>query len=174
MSNFVAFLSGVGIGSVVTWALLKNKYEQMFQEECDDFDEFDDEPEEIERGIRTEAKSVDEAADNFDDYKNIAKKYDTKNNENEEEEKMKPYVITPEEFDTNDEYDTISLTYYEGDGVLADDCDEAMDDDEIERTVGYEALNHFGEYEDDSVFVRNEELKTDYEILLDVGSFSDK
>ena len=174
MSNFVAFLSGVGIGSVVTWALLKNKYEQTFQEECDDFDEFEDEPEEIERGIRTEAKSVDEAADNFDDYKNIAKKYDTKNNENKEEEKMKPYVITPEEFDTNDEYDTISLTYYEGDGVMVDDCDEAMDDDEIERTVGYEALNHFGEYEDDSVFVRNEELKTDYEILLDVGSFSDK
>ena len=28
-----------------------------------------------------------------------------------------------------------------------------------------DALRHFGEYEDDAVYVRNDELKTDYEIL---------
>ena len=42
----------------------------------------------------------------------------------------------------------------------------------IEETVG-DALEHFGEYEDDSVFVRNEENMCDYEILLDQRTYSD-
>ena len=33
--------------------------------------------------------------------------------------------------------------------------------------------DHFGEYEDDSVFVRNNRLKCDYEILRDEGEYSD-
>ena len=39
--------------------------------------------------------------------------------------------------------------------------------DEIEELIGKDSLNHFGEYEDDSVFVRNDRLRTDYEILAD-------
>ncbi len=34
-------------------------------------------------------------------------------------------------------------------------------------------MEHFGEYEDDSVFVRNEENMCDYEILLDQRNFSE-
>ena len=39
--------------------------------------------------------------------------------------------------------------------------------DDIEETVGEDSLEHFGEYEDDSVYVRNDAKKCDYEILLD-------
>lgn len=45
--------------------------------------------------------------------------------------------------------------------------------DDIEETIGSDALNHFGEYEDDSVFVRNETLDKEYEILMDTRRFSD-
>ena len=82
----------------------------------------------------------------------------------------KPYVIPPEEFDDSDEYAKLSLTYY-SDGVLADENDEIVDD--INETVGADFANHFGEYEDDSVFVRNNRLKCDYEILRDNRSYSD-
>ena len=82
---------------------------------------------------------------------------------------MNPYVISPDEFSENEDYETESLTYY-SDGILADDRDNIID---IDMVVGRESLNHFGEYEDDSVFVRNEELKTDYEILLDTRRYSD-
>ena len=45
--------------------------------------------------------------------------------------------------------------------------------DDIEETVGIDSLTHFGEYEDDSVFVRNDERKCDYEILLDDRDYED-
>ena len=34
-------------------------------------------------------------------------------------------------------------------------------------------MSHFGEYEDDSVFVRNDDRKCDYEILMDQRLYSD-
>ena len=43
----------------------------------------------------------------------------------------------------------------------------------MDNVVGLESLAHFGEYEDDSVFVRNDRLKCDYEILLDQRTCSD-
>ena len=54
-----------------------------------------------------------------------------------------------------------------------------MDEDDspivdIEYLVGEDSLDHFGEYEDDSVFVRNDDLKTDFEILLDEASYYDE
>ena len=48
-----------------------------------------------------------------------------------------------------------------------------MDEDEIEETIGKDSLTHFGEYEDDSVFVRNDRLKVDYEILMDQRGYAD-
>ena len=81
-----------------------------------------------------------------------------------------PYVISPDEFDDNDDYEVVSLVYY-SDGVLADEYDNVIED--VEGMVGEDSLNHFGEYGDDSVFVRNDERKTDYEILLDSRNFAD-
>ena len=43
----------------------------------------------------------------------------------------------------------------------------------MDNVVGLESLTHFGEFEDDSVFVRNDRLKCDYEILLDQRTYSD-
>ena len=45
--------------------------------------------------------------------------------------------------------------------------------EDVDNVVGEESLNCFGKYEDDSVFVRNDVLKADYEILLDERNYSD-
>ena len=86
------------------------------------------------------------------------------------DKQTKPYVIPPEQFGDNEEHEQISLTYY-ADGVLADENDEVIED--VEDAVGIDSLNHFGEYEDDSVFVRNDARKCDYEILLDQRTYSE-
>lgn len=83
---------------------------------------------------------------------------------------MKPYVISPEEFGEFEDYERISLSYY-ADQILADEDDEKVED--VDNVVGLESLAHFGEFEDDSVFVRNDRLKCDYEILLDQRTYSD-
>lgn len=91
----------------------------------------------------------------------------------EEEVKVveeRPYVISPDEFGEMDDYETISLTYFE-DGVLTDDEYNIIED--IESMIGEDSLTHFGEYEDDSVFVRNDAAQCDYEILRDMRSYED-
>ena len=79
-----------------------------------------------------------------------------------------PYVISPEEFGEVG-YTQVSLTYY-ADGILADENGEIVDD--IEEIVG-DALEHFGEYEDDSVYCRSDPKKCDYEILQDLRRYAD-
>lgn len=80
-----------------------------------------------------------------------------------------PYVISPDEFGELEDYTKVSLTYF-ADGILADECGEIVDD--VEEIIG-DGLDHFGEYEDDSVFVRNDAKRCDYEILKDLRDFSD-
>ena len=75
--------------------------------------------------------------------------------------KNEPYTITPDEFGELDGYDCEYLTYY-SDCVLTNEDDEVIE--EPYSIIG-DALNCFGEYVDDSVFVRNDRDKCDYEIV---------
>jgi len=181
--NFMMFVLGVAVGSVVTWRYVEKKYEQIAQDEIDSVKEvFSKRETEF-----TEDTEVQIKADNAKKkpsvieyaawlrkrgYTNYSDMVDEKPEEVKEEPMSvdKPYVIAPEEFGELDDYETISLTYY-ADQILADDNDVIVDD--IEDVVGFDSLNSFGEYEDDSVFVRNDRLKCDYEILLDQRKYSD-
>ena len=94
---------------------------------------------------------------------------DENEGEEEYEPMSKPYVINPINYAEKDDYGCENLAYY-ADGVLADINDEPVDN--IEELVG-DALDHFGDYEEDAVHVRNEKLKCDYEILRDDRTFSE-
>lgn len=81
-----------------------------------------------------------------------------------------PYVITPDEFYENEDNDRLSFFLF-ADGVLADDDFLVVHD--VDDVVGAESLTHFGEYEDDIVYVRNEKYKTDYEISRDERTYEE-
>ncbi len=106
------------------------------------------------------------------DYRSYAEALSYAEKAEEPPIELPPRVIAPDEFGEMDEYDQISLTYY-ADGTLTDEADRALDEREIEETIGRENLRRFGEYEPDSVFVRNDRLKVDYEILLSHGSYAE-
>lgn len=82
-----------------------------------------------------------------------------------------PYVIDPAEFGMLDGFETIGLTYF-ADDVLTDDEYEALSADYISTHIGLDFAEHFGEYEEDSVYIRNEALATDYEILADNRAYA--
>lgn len=83
------------------------------------------------------------------------------------------YVIRPEEFCDDESYGLpVTLNYYE-DGYLIDESGTILTDDEIEEMVSHAALTHFGEYEEDSVYVRNDLTKTYYEILMNDELYSE-
>lgn len=176
-----AFSLGAAIGSLVTWKMLKTKYEKIAQEEIDSVKEVfsrhryngpeqsDEEPVDCEK----EAES-DDHEKSMKEYDQIVKKYTNEKSDSVNKDSIydkKPYVIAPEEFGELDNYETESLTYYYSDGVLTDDFDNVISD--VEDMIGVESLEHFGEYEDDSVYVRNEKYQCDYEILLDNRNYSD-
>ena len=168
LSNIAVFTVGAAVGSMVTWAILKRKYERIAEEEIKSMREYVRDKVKEQSDKATEDLIIDEEADR-EVYSSILKH----NNYSDKEVEFvnKPYVISPDEFGENgDDYETISLTYY-ADGVLTDDMDEVIDD--VDDIVGMESLTHFGEYEDDSVFVRNERMRCDYEILLDTRKYSD-
>lgn len=79
-----------------------------------------------------------------------------------------PYVISESEFSYGDlPQDKETVNYYDGDDTLIDEDESVMI---IEDTIGYEALREFNE--DDIVYVRNERLGVDYEVILNHGSWS--
>lgn len=179
------FAAGAAIGSAVTWKLIKTKYERIAQEEIDSVKEVFSRKEEREENAETAKKTAQEMHPEieFEEdglptrefYKELINKHygyyaNEIKNDNKEVDDMKPYVIPPDEFGDLLEYDTISLTYY-ADKVLTDDMDEPVED--VDDVVGIESLDHFGEWEDDSVFVRNDKYKAYYEILLDERRYSD-
>lgn len=177
MVKGLLFVAGAAVGSVVTWRFLKTKYEQITQEEIESVKEafaakkaVDESP----RGTRADI-AVDEAASEDEEMRDAVKEiihdlgYDEKKEEEEEDDVEKPYVIPPEEFGDCD-YIQVSLTYYL-DGVVTNDQDKIVGN--VDELIGKESLSHFGEYEDDSVFVRNDKLKMDFEILKDYREYSE-
>lgn len=76
------------------------------------------------------------------------------------------YTISPDEYNTLDDYRSETYYYSADNYLLNDDCTEVVSDSEMERTIGRDPYGSFGEYEDDAVHVRNDILKCDYEILL--------
>lgn len=179
----LGFIIGAASGATVAWYLLKDKYETLAQEEIDSVKEVfarreqEMKDETVKRNVAEGIKDSDRTKPDLKEYaehlkKNGYTRYSdlSADDEGVSDKQTKPYVIPPEQFGDDENYDQISLTYY-ADGVLADENDEVIDD--VEETVGIESLNHFGEYEDDSVFVRNDTRKCDYEILLDQRTYSE-
>jgi hypothetical protein len=83
----------------------------------------------------------------------------------------KPYIITHDEyFAAEKEYDTQSLTYYEDDDTLVNENDKPVDDLDL---VGEDHLARFGHGSKDRkiVYVRNDKLGIDFEIVLAKGSY---
>lgn len=84
----------------------------------------------------------------------------------------KPYIITHEEYDGNEKgYEQDVLTYYSGDKTLADSSDEPINDADV--YVGGEHLSMFGKGSRDvnTLYVRNERLSTEYEIVKSAGTY---
>lgn len=183
----LAFAAGFVIGSAVTWKALKNKYEQIAQDEIDfQLERFSRNKKELTEELKdandiissyekVEKAQVEEykktvAERGYTDYSSYSKPI-TEEKEKETAPEVKPYIIKPEDFGENLGYQCITLTYYAGDGILADDDDYLVDD--VDNVVGVDSLSHFGDFEDDAVHVRNDRLKIDYEILRDKRKYKD-
>lgn len=159
---FGIMAGAAAIAAVATWVYAKDKFAKQASDDISEMKAYY--KEKYESQPKTEAQKK---AEDLKTYRQMAR---DKYKANHEEEEGNPHVITPEEFGENNHYDRITLTYY-ADHVLADENDEVILD--VEETIGFGSLNHFGEYEADIVYVQNDILKCYYEITRDLRKYED-
>ena len=191
MKNLLCFVAGAAIGSVVTWKLIEKKYKDLADEEIESVIETfkNRKPritkDEVKETVEKVINKWKEPKETVEDIV-TAEGYSIENEEEIDEDDesnytinvdngidvVTPYVITPEQFGEYNEYGTKTLTYY-ADNVLTDEIDNPITSDEMVIMIGPDALDHFGEYEDDSVYIRDEMNEMDYEILKSEKKFSE-
>ena len=182
MNKAIMFVIGAATGSVVTWYIVKEKYRRLANEEIESV---------VER-FKNREKDEDVKESNTPDYFQEAKeqldKKEAVTDYTKEVNKLgytvdddytvevevgsdvaEPFVIAPVDFGEMPGYDSKSWTYY-SDFVLTDENDDIVADPE--SIIG-DALSHFGDFDDDSVYVRNDNLECDYEILKHDKTFSE-
>lgn len=186
--SILSFAAGAAAGAFVAWRMAKTKYERIAQEEIDSVKEVfgrkrrEMQAKELSKDSTIDASLEEERTLELSSYSSLLDqlKYRAEHpeaclkigKEGSGESSVAPYVISPDEFGDQEGYDTACFTYY-ADHILADDCDEVIDEADVDGLVGKESLLHIGEYEADAVHVRNEVTKTDYEILLDSRNYDD-
>lgn len=185
MKNILIFSLGAAAGSLLTWKLIEKKYKKIADEEIESVREYY--KNKIDGTIKTstglsivEPVKETESTTTTASYTKLINDLEYSNQDSNQDDDytiyiepgvdfIEPYVISPEEFGEVDAYETKSWTYY-SDFVLTDEEGEIVSDPE--NIIG-DALSHFGDYEDDSVYVRNENTFCDYEILKHCKTFSE-
>ena len=202
LSTVIAFFAGAAVGGATVWYITKERYAQLAEEEINSVKEAyahreqkKEKVDEVMQRYRGEGEDTDEPKtpvvtaklaekESISEYAKrvqngapmeysktvVPPKAETREEPVQSENSGDvPYVISPDEFDELEGYTPISLTYF-ADGVLADEYGVIVDN--VEEIVG-DGLNHFGEYEEDAVYVRNDAKRCDYEILKDERKYAE-
>lgn len=190
--NFILFsgslLAGGAIGFAIGYLVFKNKFRDLADKEIESvrkvYEKHFKQPEQKETEPMLEERK-DGATLIITDKNTIKKNYNKLySNEGVQKEeipqnviesttprkttKEKSYVITPDEFQESDY--TAETLFWFSDKVLTDSDYNVIHD--IVGLIGPEALNTFGRYSDDTVYVRNDSDKIDYEIIWDARKYS--
>ncbi len=159
LSNVAIFAAGVVAGGFVMWCYIKPKLEEAIEKNME-------KPAENEPEVDAEVTTSEQIT--FDDYTQVLNKTGY-NAGMPETDDQKPYVITPEEFGET-ENDEVEFTLF-ADGILADECGNAIDDEDVEAWVGRANLERMGEHEKDVLYIRNNKQGTDYIICKDLSNY---
>lgn len=176
MNKVFIFTLGAAAGSLLTWKIVEQKYKQIADEEIESIKEHYKRKTENNESIVTSGYYSDTNTNSeVNDYKEqvVDLGYSDEDDYTVEVETgddlVEPFVISPNDFGEVPGYNTESWTCY-ADNILTNEIGEIVS--EPENIIG-DALLHFGEYEEDSVYVRNDNNECDYEILKHEKTFDE-
>lgn len=156
VKNLVIFIAGGIVGAAIAYLYTKEKMEERTQKEI----------ESVKKKFDVESKKTQEK-EVQKEYEKIAAVYSGKDSNFTEQFSY----ISPEEFyDNPKDYEQVSLMYFEGDQILADNEYNIIDN--VEEIIG-NGLEHFDEFENDLAYVQNNELKIQYEIQREIREWKD-
>lgn len=194
----IIFVSGLAVGAVGAWLITKHHYRQIADEEIESVkqsfkklqedaqkraDAAKNKPDMTAYMEMTKAKEEPEAPEtkviNYSGF--------TSDNEPEEQEvinredllpkpidakvdRTKPYLINRLPYSTEDpDYTSITVVYY-ADGTYADSHGTEM---EIEDYIGSALMGYIEETDKEELFIRNEELGVDIDIVKDARTYDE-
>ena len=189
LSHVIAFIAGAAVGYFAADYLLKDKYEKRFQQEVSSTikafktnknEGYKKDDEVTLNGEKLKAVSDEVVVADIKEYaKNIGKHdYSEVNNDDKPSEESKddgidhtkPYVITEGEVDAYMNYSITQWNYY-ADGVLTDENNEVVED--VSTTIGKEAFEYLKKTSESAIYVRNDLLELDYEILKNEMTYAE-
>lgn len=181
LKTIISFTLGAVLAGGATWFVTKRYYENIFDEQL----------EPARQDLINALKKVEDdkrEKEVKDDYVDRANKYNTvttidnvekkpvdthktdytKPSEVKEEEIPAVQIISEDDFGMEEDYEQISLEYYR-DGILTDELGAPVENPN--ETVGteYRKLLQY----DDTVYVRNNNLKCDFEICRNLETFKE-
>lgn len=168
LKALISFVLGGSIGATVTYFVFKKREKKIMDEVHGYLEHREIKKEDLkqmgknfQKGFEDGMKSVDPIVPEMtnEDRTNYHKIISNSNYKDPHEHIR---VIPPEEAGEDEDFEVIELMYY-ADGILAYENDQIVKSPGL--SVGSDFASHFGEYEDDAVYIRNDELGMEYAIL---------
>lgn len=201
LKNTLIFLSGVGTGAVTAILALKSHYNKIADKEVEEIHGYYEKKLDELKMIQDEinlTKDIDESEekvvediseeDELAEYEYMVDKlkYNRVSSKGKKSKKKEekvveeppinvnePKIISYNEYSNDLKYEKVIVSYFEEDGVLMLD-DESIFEDGL-NALGSLNLEQFGMTEDDpepdTIYIRNELLGTDYEVVREEGSY---
>ena len=187
----LTFFAGAVAGSVVTYFISKDKITSKAEKEAyekaeEDINEMREyyakknttsstssKEETIDKNIKEikEKASAAKEKASIVDYTNLAKKYN-KNND-ALSKTSRPYVISPYDFDNDKDHLKVYMTEYSDSILVEDETGEVWLPDKINTTIGCDYERYYGSFAPDELYIRNDDMCTDYDVCKDNSKFSD-
>lgn len=176
LKYFISFGLGAVVGAVTAVYFTKDRIQKEADAQIESVKQTftskwnePDEPEKVEdpsAEIKKEVRTVK----NFNAYEKFIRDNDYHDPNTIKLTPETPYIIDPDAYGEMDGYSQVTC-YCFSDGVVTDDNYEPLDD--LEDTIGENSINHFGIYKDDpdTVYIRNDRIRCDIEILKDKRSY---
>lgn len=140
--------------------------DDFIEEETDDVPLFDEDETEESEIVEEEIVNI---FDNQEIYNELPEEEIVK-----EEELEEIHIISEHKFfNDDDEYEKITITYFQGDDTLCDEREVIIPD--IDKVVGRKNLSKFGYQSNNEkvVYIRNTWVETDFEVVLDPRRYRD-
>lgn len=179
----IGFVCGAAIGAAVSYFVFKEKFKADAEEEISEMRDYVKEKLGERSDLKKQGEKLEEQGKKLE---KVVRSYDTFSKlpvdresevtirraemEHPKEDK-EIYRISHEEYvDVLPEFDKITLTYYSDDATLVDEVDEIVD---IGTTIGTDNFKAFDANDLDEMYVRNEKMSCDYEVVRVLGSYKE-
>lgn len=172
------FVSGVGAGILSTYSYFKKKFREKVEKEEKELAKVRDryydliekeqkidfvsetinevfQPEKMQTFVDMYTSSANTIPDRKEDVQVTSPRTDPD-----------VYIIAPEEFEDEAEYDSICLTLY-SDGTICDENNEPIPDPE--RLIGYDWKDYLENAS--AAYFRNDDIETDFEVVRDLRTY---